>query len=256
MRPAGAWSLAAESVPEAGRTRPLIIRLGDPAWDSKAVTDLVIQARLGKIVSARGSEASIRELLANSRVISVEESRAAGSIECERSMPFIRIALEYANAAGKYKETGDSALIAIIDNGVDALHKAFLDANGNSRIVGIWDQTDSGGPPPKGFSYGTFHDAAAIAGYLKAGAVPPGLGRNDDGHGTHVASIAGGRAVGNFAGGVAPDAKLTDRRVRRKRADRLFAEPHRGPRLHRCLCGGAQAACRREPEPGNERRGA
>lgn len=59
-----------------------------------------------------------------------------------------------------------------------------------------------------GFSYGTFHDAAAIAGYLKAGTVPPGLGRNERGHGTHVASIAGGRTAGDFAGGVAPDAKL------------------------------------------------
>jgi len=207
-RPGSAPSSATESTPEAVRTRPLIIRLGDPAWDPKDVTDLVIQTRLGKIVTARGSETSVRELLADSRVISVEESRPAGSVECERSMPFIRIAVEYASAAGKYKETGDRALIAIIDNGIDVLHKAFLDDNKNSRIVGIWDQTAYGGTPPTGFSYGTFHDAAAIGRYLKEGAVPPDLGRNDSGHGTHVASIAGGRAVGNFAGGVAPDAKL------------------------------------------------
>jgi endonuclease G len=206
--PASVQSLAAESVPETARTRPLIIRVGDTSWDPKGVTDLVIQTRLGKIVTAHGSEASVRELLADSRVISVEESRPVGSIECERSMPFIRIAAAYANAARKYKETGDRVLIAIIDNGIDVLHKAFLDANGNSRIVGIWDQTASGGTPPAGFSYGTFHDATAIAGYLKAGAVSAGLGRNDHGHGTHVASIAGGRAAGNFAGGVAPDAKL------------------------------------------------
>lgn len=201
-------SLTAESVPETAPTRPLIIRVGDTSWDPRGVTDLVIQARLGKIVTARGSKASVRALLADSRVISVEESRPAGNIECERSMPFIKIAAEYANAAGKYTETGDRALIAIVDNGIDVLHKAFLDANGNSRIVGIWDQTASGGTPPAGFSFGTFHDATTIAGYLKASAVPPGLGRNDHGHGTHVASIAGGRAAGNFAGGVAPDAKL------------------------------------------------
>jgi endonuclease G len=207
-RPAIARNLAAESAIEAARTRPLIIRLGDPAWEPKDVTDLAIQTRLGKIVTASGSEASVRALLADSRVISVEESRPAGSIECERSMPFIRIAAEYANAAGRYKETGDRALIAIIDNGIDVLHRAFFDANGNSRIVGIWNQTAPGGTPPTGFSYGMFHDAAAIAGYVKTGVVPPGLGRNDRGHGTHVASIAGGRAVGDFAGGVAADAKL------------------------------------------------
>ena len=207
-RPASAKGLAAESVPEAARTRPLVIRLGDPAWEPEAVPDLVIQTRLGKIVTARGSDASVRELLTDSTVISVEESRPAGGNECERSMPFIRIAAEYANVAGNYQETGDGALIAIIDNGIDLLHKAFLDANGNSRMVGIWDQTASGATPPAGFSYGTFHDAAAIAGYLQAGTLPQGLGRNESGHGTHVASIAGGRAVGAFAGGAAPDAKL------------------------------------------------
>jgi subtilisin family serine protease len=207
-RPTRPRSLEPDSVPAAAQPRPLIIRLGDPAWEPKDVTDLVIQTRFGRIVTARGSDASVREMLADSRVISVEESRPAGSIECERSMPFINRAAEFANAGGKYKETGDSALIAFIDNGIDVLHKAFLDAKGNSRIVAIWDQNDAGGQPPKGFSYGTLHDAAAIAGYLQAGAVPPKLGRNDGGHGTHVASIAGGRAVGNFAGGVAQDAKL------------------------------------------------
>jgi subtilisin family serine protease len=207
-RPTSPRSLESESVAGAAQTRPLIIRLGDPAWEPKDVTNLVIQTRYGRIVTARGSDASVREMLADSRVILVEESRPAGGIECERSMPFIRRAAEFTNPAGKYQETGDSALIAVIDNGIDVLHKAFLDAKGNSRIVAIWDQTDAGGMPPTGFTYGTLHDAAAIAGYLQTGAVPPKLGRNDCGHGTHVASIAGGRAVGNFAGGVAQDAKL------------------------------------------------
>lgn len=199
---------AAESLSEAPRTIPLIIRLRDSAWTPGAVADFVIQTRLGRIITARGSEATVRELLTDSRVISVEESRPAGNIECERSVPFIRITPEYASAAGNYKETGDRVLIAIIDNGIDVLHKAFVDADGNSRILGIWDQNDSTGPPPEGFTYGTFHDDAAIAGYLKAKKVPPGLGRNKEGHGTHVASIAAGRAAGAFAGGVAPDAKL------------------------------------------------
>lgn len=193
---------------EAEAARPLLIRLSSPAWEPKEVTDLVVQTRLGKIVTARGSDASVRELLADSWVISVEESRPAGLVECDRSLPFIRAAAEYASAAGPYKETGDGALIAIIDDGIDVLHRAFVDAEGNSRIVGIWDQTAEDGTPPEGFSYGAFHDAEAVAGYLKAGRVPKGLGRNDGGHGTHVASIAGGRAAGSFVGGVAPGAKL------------------------------------------------
>lgn len=204
-RPEGS---AAESVGEAVSTKPLVIRLGDPAWEPKDVRDLVIQSRLGKIVTARGSDASVRALLRDSLVMSVEESRPAGQTECDRSLPFINVGAKYTNAAGTYEETGDRALIAVIDNGIDVLHQAFLGADGKSRIVGIWDQTASGGKPPDGFSYGTFHDEKAIAGYVEAGAVPPGLGRNERGHGTHVASIAGGRAAGDFKGGVAPDAKL------------------------------------------------
>ena len=200
--------LAAETLCGAVRTRPLVIRLSDPGCSLAGVTDLVVQTRLGKIVTASGSETSVRELLADPMVISVEESRPAGGNECARSIPFIKIAAQYADAAGTYQEKGDCVLIAIVDNGIDVLHKAFLDANGKSRIVGIWDQNDSSGTPPAGFSYGTFHDAAAIAGYVEAGAVPPRLGRNEVGHGTHVASIAGGRSAGDFAGGVAPDAKL------------------------------------------------
>ena len=207
-RQPGTWTPAAESEPEAEAARPLLIRLSSPAWEPGEVTDLVIQTRLGKIVTARGSDASVRALLADSTVISVEESRPAGLMECDRSLPFIRTAAQYANAAGPYEETGDGALIAVIDDGIDVLHRAFVAADGTSRIVGIWDQTAEDGSPPPGFSYGVFHDAAAIAGYLRAGWVPKVLGRNVGGHGTHVASIAGGRAEGNFFGGVAPDAKL------------------------------------------------
>jgi endonuclease G len=189
-------------------TKSLVIRLGDPAWEPQGVTDLVIQSRLGNIVTARGSDASIRKLLEDSTVISVDEGRPAGQIECDRSVPFINAVAHNTPAPATYKETGDRALIAVIDNGIDVLHNAFLDAAGKSRIVGIWDQTATGGTPPQGFSYGAFHDEAAIAGYVAARTVPPSLGRNERGHGTHVASIAGGRAAGNFAGGVAPDAKL------------------------------------------------
>jgi subtilisin family serine protease len=197
---------AAESV-EASDQRSLLIRLGDD-WNPIEVRDLAEETRLGKVVTARGSADSVRELLADPRVISVEESRPAGNIECERSVPFIGVAAEYSAATGPYVETGENALIAIIDNGIDVLQEAFVDGNGNSRIVGIWDQSGSGGSPPAPFSYGVYHDAAAVAGYVKTGSVPPSLGRNIDGHGTHVTSIAAGRRTNSFAGGVAPDARI------------------------------------------------
>ena len=188
--------------------RSLLIRVTDPEWKPAAVQDLELQSRLGTIISARGSDASVRELLRDSAVISVEESLPTKATnECKVSLPFIGVP-PYPGPGGSVAEGGDAALIAVIDAGIDVLHETFLDAHGRSRIVAIWDQTDATGPCPAGFAFGTYHDAAAIAGYVKTRQVPYGLERDTGGHGTHVASIAAGRTVGQFAGGVAPEARI------------------------------------------------
>ena len=88
------------------------------------------------------------------------------------------------------------------------MHEAFRDDQGNTQIVGIWDQRDGTGPPPPGLNYGTYYSQQKIQACVIAGTPPKSLGRNVDGHGTHVASIAAGRKVGAFFGGVAPEAKL------------------------------------------------
>ena len=184
--------------------RPLLIRVSDPGWEPEEIPDLKITSRMGTVRSASGSEASVEALLRDLRVISVDESYPAGAEECEHSMPYVKATAVRA-ATG---ETGSNALIAVIDNGIDVLHEAFLDANGASRIEEIWDQKDDSGPAPPGFSDGTLHPSADIANYLAARTTPVRLGRNRRGHGTHVARIAAGRSAGPFVGGVAPDARI------------------------------------------------
>jgi endonuclease G len=186
---------------------PVLLRVSTPAWPSAAIPGVDVRGRVGTTLAALVSPDGLDQLMHDPSVIAVERSRPASGPECVTSVPFINVLAHYTGRSGPYVERGDRALIAVIDNGIDVLHEAFLDASGASRIVGIWDQRGSGSPP-EGFTFGTFYGPAEIAGMLASRSVPTALGRNPQGHGTHVASIAAGRQAGAFAGGVAPDASL------------------------------------------------
>ena len=105
-------------------------------------------------------------------------------------------------------QTGAGVLVGIVDSGIDWSHPDFRDALGNTRLVSLWDQTDTGGPPPAGYSYGTEWTTAQI----NAGSSRE---RDTDGHGSHVMGIVAGNgsATGNgmpayqFVG-LAPEADL------------------------------------------------
>ena len=106
---------------------------------------------------------------------------------------------------------GEDVLIGIIDvGGFDFAHADFLDDNGDTRFVGIWDQGGTFREPPKGFSYGSHLTAERLQRALAAqggGGLPAvELERQSQrvpgSHATHVASIAAGRS------GVCPRAKI------------------------------------------------
>ena len=194
---------------------PMLVRVSDECWDPETVPDCSITSRMGDIVACLGSMRTVEALEKDPAVISIEASRRGSGFDSVHSVPFVK-----ADKIHQLPEKGDRALIAIIDGGIDVLHEAFMDSNGSTRIMAIWDQTDPTGPSPfipgAKTSYGTEHSEADINRYIYSGVVPAGLGRDFDGHGTHVASIAAGRAVGTFGGGVAPDAKLIIVRARKK----------------------------------------
>ena len=86
--------------------------------------------------------------------------------------------------------TGKDVVVGIIDTGIDWSHEDFKHPDGSSRILRIWDQTQTTtGQVPQDFGYGTEWTQMQI----DAGAP----NQNDyDGHGTHIASIATGNGRG------------------------------------------------------------
>lgn len=107
--------------------------------------------------------------------------------------------------------SGRGVVICIIDTGINYTNAAFLDNEGNSRILAIWDQTIQSGVPPAGFYYGTEYSREEINRALQAedpySIVPS---RDENGHGSAMASVAAGSRIGNGISfvGAAPDADI------------------------------------------------
>lgn len=95
---------------------------------------------------------------------------------------------------------GNGILIGFVDTGIDYTHPAFVEANGISRVVTIWDQNGMG-TPPEGFSFGAEYGPSEVG----AGTAP----KDENGHGTFLAGIAAGKEDrGNNFSGVATGAEL------------------------------------------------
>ena len=198
--------------PEVGAVQfPMIVRLSKEDWPRIAIPGCRKVCKSGYVFACTGTLETLQYLSRDPDVLSVEASRStSGSmIECATSVPFVKASKVHSPPVD---ETGERAIVAILDAGIDPLHAAFQDESGHTRFIGIWDQRDGAGPSPAGFDFGTEFVSSDINEFIAAKAVPAKykISEIDAGskHGTHVASIAGGRAVGDFAGGVAPAAKL------------------------------------------------
>ncbi len=91
-----------------------------------------------------------------------------------------------------YKLDGTGVILGIIDSGIDYMHPDFINEDGTSRILYIWDMSIEG-KPPKGFTVGTEYTKDQINKAIKA---PNNEERfnilphqDTVGHGTHVAVL-------------------------------------------------------------------
>lgn len=116
---------------------------------------------------------------------------------------------------GNLSNRGAGVVVGIIDYGCDFAHQNFRNANGTTRLMGIWDQTN---PSATGgaFGYGRLFSQDEINQALQANdpylALGYGPERDRPGsigtHGTHVMDIAAGNGRGSQTPGVAANADL------------------------------------------------
>ena len=108
--------------------------------------------------------------------------------------------------------TGAGVIVGDVDTGVDWTHGDFLNPDGTTRILYLWDTSvNTAGKDPEtlfgmtGLDYGTVWTKAEIDGGLCTEYDPPSGG----GHGTHTLGTATGNggATGNYTG-MAPNAGI------------------------------------------------
>lgn len=200
---------SAESLESIGQTIPVLLRLNDTNWI--APQDLTVNSRFGSIVSAIATPDQLLKLENDKSIASIERSREGGYCELANSVPFVHGDVVHRPPID---ERGANALVGLIDDGIDVMHEAFRDSEGGSRILAVWNQRDATGPSPRKVDpaftqdYGTVYLKSAIDGFIGGAPLPSPRLRDPAGHGTHVASIAAGRAVGGLSEGVAPESRI------------------------------------------------
>jgi subtilisin family serine protease len=144
-----------------------------------------IGTRVGDIVTARVPVSALSRL-AVSRGISDLEAARQIPVSLDSSRKAIRVEEVRGRVDGTWLgSAGQDVIVGIYDTGIDYHHEDFLDAKGRTRLLGLWDQTGSGGPFPTGFNYGSYCDTLALGNGTCSE-------RDTHGHGTHVSGIAAG----------------------------------------------------------------
>jgi subtilisin family serine protease len=191
------------------------VRVVHDGADIEAIRSLGrVDGRMGSVISASVAVDALRSLGRLPGVRTVMPARRYRPL-----MDVSRPEIFGTATTDRFGLTGSGVLVAVVDTGIDWRHFDFRNPDGSTRIAAIWDQTDSSGTPPAGFTFGSVYDRAGIDFAL---AFPPFPLATADGfgHGTHVAgsAAANGQATGNGepAGvfvGIAPQADLLIVRV-------------------------------------------
>lgn len=108
--------------------------------------------------------------------------------------------------------TGKGILMGFIDTGIEYAGSIFRKPDGGTRVVAIWDQTVkvSEGKTPEGMQYGREYTQEELDAAVRSSSpyekVPS---RDENGHGTYLASLAAGNELADRSfTGAAPEASI------------------------------------------------
>ena len=168
----------------------------------KSAKDIEIGSVHGDILTARFPLVDLPVITSMKSTVYIEASRILYPM-LDVSVPATNADKVRALGNPEFPFKGKNVLIGIIDTGIDWRHGDFIDNNGNTRILGIWDQELAPSTSPI-----IYYDQTEINSAIQQNG--PGLPSADTlGHGTHVAGIAAGdgSSTGAYAG-MAPESKL------------------------------------------------
>lgn len=179
--------------------------------------------RKNNLVSASLPLTDLKKIADRDDVIGIENSRMLKFTD-----PLVNDAYVKAAPVSPYRQLEKDyppkhkVLIGIIDvGGFDFAHPDFLDINGNTRFLRIWDQGGTSRPSPESFNYGAEFLGAdlnkAIRNAKKVGVPATSLEKQSmttaGSHGTHVSSIAAGNS------GIFPHAEIIGVSIAVKESD-------------------------------------
>jgi subtilisin family serine protease len=136
-----------------------------------------------KFVSAQVTAATAEKLVKEPAISRIQTKKLSVP-HLNAALPDVRLLNGGQRAV---PEDGTGVLIGVVDSGFDLSHPVFRDADGNLRVEALLDQKAGNR---------TFETAALTSAWSSG----QGPGADEDGHGTHVACIAGGSRFGDCEG--------------------------------------------------------
>lgn len=177
---------------------------------------LRVISQFEEIITCRVRRGDVQAIYDSPQVVSFKAARllTSGAAGFDES-----IDLDFSEINRLTEETGSvtgkGVVIGIIDWGGDFAHVDFLNLDGTTRFLALWDQTTPATPKsPAPFGYGSAYRRPEINAALKTAhpyqslGYHPGKGGPKGGsHGTHVMGIAAGNGRSGVWG-VAPEADI------------------------------------------------